>query len=179
MPDKTPVGVQPPRTVPSSPAAPPQTASVQRKSSLPKVAFIVTLAVLVAAVAAWLAFGRGDSAGVTAGNSSANPALTTVHLEGFTVNLADRDENHFLRVTLDLALDHLPPGAEKDKPSAALPMAHVRDTILSVLTECQADALLTADGKSQLKKKLLEALNRAVPELGVRDIYFTEFLVQR
>jgi len=179
MPDKTPLGVEPPRTAPSSPAVPPQAASVRRKSSLPKVALIVTLAVLGVSIGAWLAFGRGDSADVAAGDSSGNPALTTVHLEGFTVNLADREENHFLRVTMDLALDHLPPGAEKDKPSAALPMSHVRDTILSVLTECQADALLTADGKSQLKKKLLEALNRAVPELGVRDIYFTEFLVQR
>jgi len=178
MPDKTSLGLQPPRTIPPSPAAPPAVV-VQRKSSLRKVALIAIPTVLVAVAAVWFAFGRGDSGDATPGNSPGNPALITVHLENFTVNLADREENHFLRVTMDLAVDHLPPGAEKDKPTAGLPVAHIRDTILSVLTECQADALLTADGKSLLKKKLIEALHRSVPELGVRDIYFTEFLVQR
>jgi len=168
-----------PQTVAAQVAKPPAAIEPKHKSRLPKVALIVSLTVIVGIAVAWFAFGRGDSADATAGNSSATPGLITVHLEGFTVNLADHEENHFLRVTMDLALDHLPPGAEKAKPSAGLPMAHIRDTILSVLTECQADALLTADGKNQLKKKLLEALNRGIPELGVRDIYFTEFLVQR
>ena len=178
MPDKTPVGIEPPRTASSSTAAP-QAAAVRRKSLLPKVALIAIPAVLVAAGAAWFAFGRGASGGSTAVDSSGDSAPITVHLENFTVNLADREENHFLRVTMDLAVDHLPPGAEKEKPAAGLPVAHIRDTILSVLTECQADALLTTEGKNQLKKKLIEALNRSVPEVGVRDIYFTEFLVQR
>jgi flagellar basal body-associated protein FliL len=48
-----------------------------------------------------------------------------------------------------------------------------------VLTAGKADALLTQEGKTQLKKNLVEALNHNVPELGVRDVYFTEFLVQR
>jgi len=48
-----------------------------------------------------------------------------------------------------------------------------------VLTVCKAEPLLTPEGKQQLKRNLLEALNRENPELGVREIYFTEFLVQR
>jgi len=47
------------------------------------------------------------------------------------------------------------------------------------LTVCKAEALLTPSGKQQLKKNILDALNQNVPELGVRDVYFTEFLVQR
>jgi flagellar basal body-associated protein FliL len=47
------------------------------------------------------------------------------------------------------------------------------------LTTCKADELLTADGKSQLKRNVLAAVQKHVPELGVREIYFTEFLVQR
>jgi len=179
MPDKTPLGVEPPRTVPPPPGAAPKAARADRKPWLSRVGLIAGAAMLVAVAASWLIFGRGDSADAPADNSSGNSGLITVHLEGFTVNLADHEENHFLRVTMDLAVDHLPPGADKDKPGARLPMAHIRDTILSVLTECQADALLTADGKNQLKKNLVEALNRAVPDVGVRDIYFTDFLVQR
>ncbi len=143
------------------------------------VLMIVGLVLLVIVIGVWFALGRGDTPDPAAAVSSNSPELPTIHLDGFTVNLADRENNHFLRVTMDLALDHLPPGTEKDKPTSGLPMARIRDAILSVLTECSADDLLTPEGKSQLKKRLIEALNRSVPELGVRDIYFTEFLVQR
>jgi flagellar basal body-associated protein FliL len=102
-----------------------------------------------------------------------------MHLEGFTVNLADPEASHFLRLTLDLEVDHLPQGENKEKPGAGLPIPRIRDTILSVLTASKADVLLTREGKAQLKKNLLEALKTSVPELGARDIYFTEFLVQR
>jgi len=60
-----------------------------------------------------------------------------------------------------------------------LPVARIRDSILSVLTVCKADSLLTSEGKTGLKKNLVNALNQSVPELGVREVYFTEFLVQR
>jgi len=169
---KTPLSIE-------TPEAPPQSPVVPRKSSLPIVALIAGLALLLGGIGAWFAFGRGDSSDATAAGSPSSPELSTIHLDGFTVNLADREDNHFLRVTMDLALEHLPPGAEKDKPASGLPMARIRDAILAVLTECSADALLTPDGKTELKKHLIEALNRSVPELGVRDIYFTEFLVQR
>jgi len=58
-------------------------------------------------------------------------------------------------------------------------MGRIRDTILTVLTQCKAQALLSSEGKAELKKQLLSELSRNLPELGVRDIYFTEFLVQR
>ena len=48
-----------------------------------------------------------------------------------------------------------------------------------MLTVCKAEPLLTPDGKLQLKKNILESLRHNVPELDVRDVYFTEFLVQR
>ena len=102
-----------------------------------------------------------------------------LHLEGFTVNLADPEASHFLRLTLDLEVEHAPEGANQEKTTAALPTARIRDSILSVLTASKANALLSSEGKAQLKQNLLAALKTSVPELGVRAIYFTEFLVQR
>jgi flagellar basal body-associated protein FliL len=58
-------------------------------------------------------------------------------------------------------------------------MARTRDTILSVLAAAKANDLLTPEGKEALKHNLLAALNGRVPEIEARDIYFTEFLVQR
>jgi len=101
------------------------------------------------------------------------------HLEPFTVNLADAEDSHFLRITMDLDLAHAPKGAEGEKGNGDLPTALVRDTILSVLTQGKADVLVTPDGKAALKHDLLSALQQRVPEISVRDIYFTEFLVQR
>lgn len=104
----------------------------------------------------------------------------TLHLEGFTVNLNDQEDNHFLRCTIDLSLAHAPKGAGKEgEPAAGLPTARIRDTILSVLTAAKANELLTSEGKVALKKNLLAALNERTPEIEAQDVYFTEFLVQR
>jgi flagellar basal body-associated protein FliL len=48
-----------------------------------------------------------------------------------------------------------------------------------VLTAGKADTLITSQGKAQLKKDVLAALQQSVPDLDVREVYFTEFLVQR
>jgi flagellar protein FliL len=149
------------------------------KSSAGMMAVIVFLAVTAGVGGAWFFLKPSHTNRTVTVSSDGDSSPGVVHLEGFTVNLADSEENHFLRVTMYLAVDHLPAGVDGEKPVSGLPIARIRDSILGVLTVCKADALLTPDGKTQLKKKLLEALNRDLPDLGVRDIYFTEFLVQR
>ena len=134
------------------------------------------LAILGGGGTAWF-FAQRDSTGAPS-KPSASPGQV-VHLEGFTVNLADPEESHFVRVTMDVELERMPPPVEKEKPASGLPMARIRDTIIAVLAASKAEVLLTSDGKIQLKKSLVNALNGKVPEMSVRDIYFTEFLVQR
>ena len=128
---------------------------------------------------AWFVLQRGRVAEASRSTETNAPPKYLIHLEGFTVNLADAEETHFLRVTMDLGVDRLPEGADKEKAAAVLPVGRIRDAILLVLTACKADVLLTSEGKSQLKRSLLESLNHNLPELGVREVYFTEFLVQR
>jgi flagellar FliL protein len=152
-------------------------AATPKKSSKAALAWIL-IAAGAGGSAAWYLQQRAGAASHRDAEASAAPKYI-VHLEGFTVNLADPEQTHFLRATIDLGIDRLPDGADKEKPSQAIPVARVRDAILSVLTVCKADDLLTADGKTELKQNLLKALNKSVPELGVREIYFTEFLVQR
>ena len=135
---------------------------------------------IIAGGAAWLVLQGTHPAGARENVSEGSTAPKyLLHLDGFTVNLDDPEETHFLRVTIDIGIDHLPPGSEKEKDSAGFPKARIRDSILSVLTVCEADALLTPQGKQQLKKDLVAILNRNIPELGAREVYFTEFLVQR
>jgi flagellar FliL protein len=111
-----------------------------------------------------------------AGTESADKAV--LHLEGFVVNLADPEENHFLRLGIDLGLDR-PLKSAGHGGKAEIPTSRIRDTILSVLTTWRSDALLAPDGKTKLKEELRRALRERTPELGVREVYFTDFLVQR
>jgi flagellar protein FliL len=150
-----------------------------QKSSGSRVIGVLLIAGAVGGGSVWFVQQRDRAAVAAKALESSSEPRYIVHLEGFTVNLADPEETHFLRTTIELGIDRLPDGAEKDKPAQSLPIARIRDAILSVLTVCKADALLTPEGKAQLKKNLIDALNKSVPEIGVRDVYFTEFLVQR
>lgn len=138
---------------------------------------LILVAVLILAIAGgggWFYLHQGKTAQAATPKSE---QLHTVHLEGFTVNLADVEENHFLRITIDLGLGQAPKTAKEGE--SEIPTARVRDAILTVLTAGKADSLITQDGKAQLKKGILTSLQQNVPELDVREVYFTEFLVQR
>jgi flagellar basal body-associated protein FliL len=108
------------------------------------------------------------------------PAVTdsavkgTLHLETFVLNRADPEQRSYLRVGIDLGLSR-----EVGKGEHAPPVAEVRDTILTVLGQAQVDDLLTEKGKAKLKADVLHALKQRIPGLGVEEVYFTEFLIQR
>lgn len=98
---------------------------------------------------------------------------STLHLETFVLNLADPDQRSYLRVGIDLGLN------QEIKHGETAPVAEVRDTILSVLAEAKVSDLAAVAGKTKLKENLLHALQERVPRLGVEEVYFTEFLIQR
>jgi flagellar FliL protein len=111
-------------------------------------------------------------------DSHGEQVKSVLHLESFVVNLADPEDNRFLRVGIDLGLEN-PVAAKGKEGESAVPVARIRDSILAVLSTWHSDALLAPEGKQKLKQELVHALNDRVPELGVREIYFTDFLVQR
>jgi flagellar FliL protein len=107
----------------------------------------------------------------------ASKVKAVMHLEPFVVNLADAEENRFLRVGIDLGLES--PLSAKGGKEGEVPTARIRDCILAVLSTWHSDALLAPEGKQKLKDDLVRALRERAPELGVKEVYFTDFLVQR
>ncbi|MCH7977972.1 MAG: flagellar basal body-associated FliL family protein [Acidobacteria bacterium] len=108
------------------------------------------------------------------------PEVTAfLHLENFVVNLADPEEHRYLRVGIDLGLEHAMESGGEHGEGGELPTALIRDSILTVLSTWTSDALLTPEGKMQLKKKLVSTLQKRVPHLSVQEVYFNDFLVQR
>jgi flagellar protein FliL len=110
----------------------------------------------------------------SASSSSAAPTEpeSTFALETFVVNLDGAEQRAYLRVGITLGLSH-PPRKKDD-----VPVAPLRDAILSVLSTEEPEQLLAAEGKQKLKADLLKALQERAPDLGIEDVYFTEFLVQ-
>lgn len=129
------------------------------------------LAFVLLALGAWFWSTRGTQPGTSTGEGS--QVKSTLHLESFVLNLADPGQRSYLRVGIDLGLSR-----QMGKGENA-PLGPARDTILSVLGQSQADDLVTAKGKTKLKEDLLHALQERVPGLGVEEVYFTEFLIQR
>ena len=153
----------------------PAPAPAKKKS---KTLLLLGLAVVLAAGGAgWFFLGRKN----VAAKSGAPAPVTILHLDKFIVNLADTDRDAYLRVGIDLGVTAMPQpkSGGKDDGNGAGPVPEIRDAILGVLSTYHSSDLLTPAGKKQLKHSLIAALNSKVPGLEVRDIYFTDFLVQR
>jgi flagellar basal body-associated protein FliL len=129
---------------------------------------LLLLILLGVCIAFWASHGVESSA-----NQPAR-VRTTLHLETFVLNLADTDQRSYLRVGIDLGLNR-----EAKHGGDSAPMAQIRDTILGVLAEAKGNELMTAVGKTKLKENLLRALQARLSEIGVEEVYFTEFLIQR
>jgi flagellar basal body-associated protein FliL len=135
-------------------------------------AIFSVLAVVLLALGAWYWSVYRTGPAVSADGS--RPVKSSLHLETFVLNLADREQRSYLRVGIDLGL-----AREMGRGENAPPVGQVRDIILGVLAQCRVDELLNAAGKGKLKEDLLRALQERVPGLEVKEIYFTEFLIQR
>jgi flagellar FliL protein len=178
----------------SAPAPAPLAAPVAAK--FPIVPLLI--AVVVGVVIATLAVGGGvyylarTGRLPLQGGAAQKPdaiALATTHamaLEPLLVNLADAGGSSYLRVSLTLRVadvgDRKGTKANEEKgkdDKGAEDGAAVRDTVLTVLGRQTADGLLAADGKERLKTELKAALAEHNADLKVKDVFFTDFLVQR
>jgi flagellar protein FliL len=139
--------------------------------------WIIIVALVVALVGGGVAWFFFHSNKATQAAPEETAPKYTVHLEGFTVNLADPQESHFLRISIDVGLGKSLKASKEGESD--FPTARVRDAILPVLASGRSEALITPEGKAELKKELLSALHQKVPDIDAREIYFTEFLVQR
>jgi len=103
--------------------------------------------------------------------------LTAWKLDEFVVNLADRAEVHYLKVTIVLEIQGKSSGGEEGE-SENKEEAKARDTIISVLTRRRYADLLPEEGKIELKSELKAELNSTLEDTKVENIYFASFAMQ-
>ncbi len=143
-------------------------------------AVLMLLGLAVLTVVGSLGCKKSSPASNGPGKDAQAPKVKAVmHLEPFVVNLADSEENRFLRIGIDLGLESPLSAKEGKGGEGEVPTARIRDCILAVLSTWHSDALLAPEGKQKLKDELVHALRERAPELAVKEVYFTDFLVQR
>lgn len=103
-------------------------------------------------------------------------------LDPILVNLADTGGSSYLRLSLTLQVTDATAkkdvSARSDKSSDDA-VAAVRDTALTVLGSQTSDNLLVPEGKDRLKLDLKRAFAEHNADLKVKELFFTDFLVQR
>jgi flagellar protein FliL len=140
------------------------------------------LKILIAAVVL-LAVAGGGAAFFLMGSGTAKAEEETglekrglVTFETFLVNLADAGGNRFLKLSLQLVLAS--PEEAASVQETPVVMSALRSAILELLTQQQASVLVTADGKTALKKAIKERVAGSLKHRKVIDVLFSEFVVQ-
>jgi flagellar FliL protein len=159
---------------PAIPATP-QSQPAPKKTGGKRRLLLVVLALVVVlgggGVAVWA---MRRPAGEAAAPRPAEHGL--VSLEPFVVNLADQGGTRFLRVSVRLIVGSLEEAEHVQKNEVALLRA--RSAVLEILTQQTADHLVTADGKSALKKAIAARLAAVLEGTTVVDVLFSDFVVQ-
>lgn len=107
------------------------------------------------------------------GEHGAAPAPQFVSIDSFVVNVSDGENGRFLKVKIDLEVSSAEVGQELEQR-----MPQVKDIMIGLLSSQNANAVRSMEGKDQLREQVLTRLNAVVRTGVVRQVLFTEFVVQ-
>ncbi|UNC91754.1 flagellar basal body-associated FliL family protein [Candidatus Contubernalis alkaliaceticus] len=146
----------------------------KKKGTVVKIIFIL-LALLVLA-------GAGFGASIlwaNRGGAESEKAVTekdpefTSHPMHFTVNLAEPEQRRYLRVTIELGYDQKNMTKEIEKKEAEL-----RDIVINILRTKSVKDISSSEGTESLRLEITKQLDNSLIEGKLREVYFTEFLIQ-
>ena len=91
----------------------------------------------------------------------------------FTVNLLSESGRRYLKVEMNLELEgeELSPELDTKKPV-------FRDIIIRILSSKSLEEISTIKGKEKLKEQIVSELNTRLKDGKVKNVYFTDFVVQ-
>jgi flagellar FliL protein len=94
-------------------------------------------------------------------------------LDQFIVNLVSNNADRYLKCKISLELDSPDLQKEIDKKLPA-----IRDAIIQILSSKTVEEIQTAKGKEKLKEEIKRKLNEMLTTGEIRNVYFTEFVIQ-
>lgn len=148
-----------------------------KKKSHLKLYIIIAVAIVVAVGASVgiMMFMGGEKDGKDKPEKKKEAAeATLVHpLDPFIVNIYDGQEIRYLKLKVEIEV----PG-EEAKSELSQKQAQIRDAILVILTTKTLQDVQYLQGKNQLKQEILAAITKIVAPGHVRQVFFTDFVVQ-
>lgn len=169
---------------------------VVEKKSKGNLVLIIVIALLVllllggGAAAFFLLGSQDDKAAATSGSNASHQEVkvdkkkskkSTDHLTigpmypmaQFVVNLLSESGNRFLKVAIDLELSDIKLQPEMDHKKSL-----IRDIIIRTFSSKTFEEISTLKGKDKLKDEVLDKINENLSDGQVKNIYFTDFVVQ-
>jgi flagellar FliL protein len=154
----------------------PGTKAKPRKKNL--MLMIIVALVVLAGSSAGAYFYFNKPAGAASGQQkTAAPntsEIETLDMDEMVVNLAGNGGGHYLRVKMTLEY----PKDKKLSEELKKKKAQVLDTIIITLRSKTLEQVAPAGASENLKKSLLNEINKNLNGGAVTGIYFTEYLVQ-
>jgi len=150
-----------------------------------KLLILIILAVAVLGIgggAAWFMMGSGEEEETHAtekthekdsGKAHEDEPGPIVELDPFVLNLADREELRYLKISIKLELDR--PEEQTDYP-AKVPA--IRDALLVLLSSKDSQLLRTTNGKRRVREEILSRANGVMNKGEVSHVFFTDFVIQ-
>lgn len=105
-------------------------------------------------------------------DSQAIGAVDVIKFEPFVVNLADPMGRRYLKITLEVEV------AAGTGPVLEASLSRAKDSLLLLLSSKFYAEISSLDQKLELKNEIMERLNQVVGKGKVKNIYFTEFVIQ-
>ena len=96
-----------------------------------------------------------------------------VDLEPFVLNLADRDQLRYLKVSIKLQLDR-----PEEDTDFQIRLPAIRDALLVLMTSKESRALRTIDGKMLVRDEIGGRVNAIMKKGNIQQVFFTEFIIQ-
>jgi flagellar FliL protein len=96
-----------------------------------------------------------------------------MELEPFLLNLADREELRFLKVSIKLELDR-----PEEKTDFHNKVPAIRDALLVLLSSKESQILRTVNGKRRVREEIMTRVNGVMSKGKVANVFFTDFIIQ-
>lgn len=157
----------------------------EKKGGGKKIIIIILLVVLVlggaAAALRFLApglipgWGEKQAAGPkTSGGGEGGAGMGELYpMQTFIVNLADPSGKRYLKLTLSLELDN-----PEMKTEVKTMTPRIRDSILLLLSSMTFEDISSIEGKMRLRDQIVSRCNTYLQMGTVKNVYFSEFVVQ-
>ena len=114
-----------------------------------------------------------DDPGQVAQASQAVHERVTMPLEPFLVNLADKDSRRYLKLKVELEVDHEKSAKELEKFTP-----NIRDALILLLSSKTYLDISSSEGKQQLKEEIKKKVAAVPGGKKVSNVFFTEFVAQ-